>query len=233
MDLLFDLTGRDGPSIVGAMTEAIVSTPSDRVALLGVRFRPGEAFAFLQGDARSMRDARVSLDAAWGSFAESLRQRLLEARSTSTRIGLLESELLRRRRCAGDGRVRQVVELLRRAHGGLRVAEAARRVGVGERQLERLFDERVGVGPKRLGAIFRVQALSARAAASADWAGLASELGWSDQAHLTRDVGRIAGITPSQLGRALRMNHVSSKPLADEMSDSFNPARGPLPILWP
>jgi len=49
-------------------------------------------------------------------------------------------------------------------------------------------------------------------------------------AHLTRDLRRLAGITPSELARALRAT-TSDPPTA--MSDSFNPSPGPLPILAP
>jgi AraC-like DNA-binding protein len=67
--------------------------------------------------------------------------------------------------------------------------------------------------------IVRVRAVLARLETGADWAALATELGYSDQAHLSRDLRDLAGLTPTQLVRALRM------------SDSSKPALGPLPIL--
>lgn len=114
---------------------------------------------------------------------------------------------------------------MRETHGGVRVHEVAALVGLGERQLERLFDERVGIGPKALALVMRVQALLTRVGPMSDWSRLAAELGWSDQAHLTRDLGRLAGVTPAALGRALR------RKAEPGMSDSFNLPHGPLPIL--
>jgi methylphosphotriester-DNA--protein-cysteine methyltransferase len=100
-----------------------------------------------------------------------------------------------------------------------RVAWLARDLGVGERQLERAFVERVGVGPKALVRVARLQALLPRidtAQAPVPWATLALDLGYADQAHMVREVKRLAGVTPTALGR--------SRAAARTMSDSFNPA---------
>ena len=40
------------------------------------------------------------------------------------------------------------------------------------------------------------------AGAAADLAGLAAEAGYADQAHLTRESTRLAGLTPAALARA-------------------------------
>lgn len=80
------------------------------------------------------------------------------------------------------------------------VAEVAARAYVSERQLERRFAERIGYGPKTFQRIMRFQRVAgqlrrggvglARAAASA---------GYADQAHLTRESRRLAGLSPRQL----------------------------------
>ena len=227
MDLLFDLSGTHEPSVVGTMTRALVSTPTgDRIDLLGVRFLPGEGTSFLLGSAaRPIRDSVVPLVDAWGPVAREIGERLLSAAVSKARIALLDAELARWRKLPADPRVRHVVRAMRETHGGVRVHEVAALVGLGERQLERLFDERVGIGPKALALVMRVQALLTRVGPMSDWSRLAAELGWSDQAHLTRDLGRLAGVTPAALGRALR------RKAEPGMSDSFNLPHGPLPIL--
>ena len=111
------------------------------------------------------------------------------------------------------------IRRVRTDSGAVRVAGLARILGLGERQLERLFDERVGVGPKSLARIARIQGLLRRLGPRTQWSSLAAEMGWSDQAHLVRDLRDLAGLTPSELGRAMRM------------SDSSNPPHGPLPML--
>lgn len=70
--------------------------------------------------------------------------------------------------------------------------------GIGERQLRRRFHWAVGYGPATLRRIERfnvVRRLCARP--EFDLAGAAATAGYSDQAHLSREVKRLTGLTPS------------------------------------
>src|SRR6185503_1630185 len=81
-----------------------------------------------------------------------------------------------------------------------RVADVARVAGSSVRRLERLFERYVGVGPKWVVQRCRLhEALERidRGGAAPDWASLAAELGWSDQAHFIRDFKRLVGRTPA------------------------------------
>jgi len=80
-----------------------------------------------------------------------------------------------------------------------RVAELAAAEGVSVRSLQRLFADYVGVSPKGVILRYRVhEALEqATVAADVDWARLAAELGYSDQAHLVRDFTATVGVSPT------------------------------------
>ena len=88
-------------------------------------------------------------------------------------------------------------------HLGLRAAAggpAGRRfrpVGPG---LQRLFADYVGVGPKWVMRRARLHEASERAGSGepVDWAALAADLGYADQAHLTRDFTATIGVPPSR-----------------------------------
>src|SRR5512140_643622 len=217
MDILFDLDAAESPRVIGVMTAAIVTPAQTRTRLFGVRFLPGEAFAFLDVSGKEGRDRVLSLEDAWGAAARALRDRVREAKDTAARVRILDEELVARRRAPADPRVRAAVHAIRAARGAVRVELLAGRAGLGARQLERLFDERVGVGPKAFATVARMQALlDAMAAGGRGFAALAAELGWADQSHLVRDLRALAGLTPGELARALRM------------SDSSNPPYGPL-----
>jgi AraC-like DNA-binding protein len=78
--------------------------------------------------------------------------------------------------------------------------------GLPERRLQRLFAEYVGVSPKWVIRRARLHeaARFADAGGDVDWATLATDLGYSDQAHLTREFTATLGMPPSRyaaLGR--------------------------------
>jgi AraC-like DNA-binding protein len=79
-----------------------------------------------------------------------------------------------------------------------RADQLAAHAGVGLRTLQRQFAEYVGIGPKWVVQRFRL--LDAAAAAhrgdAVDWSTLATELGYSDQAHLTRAFTAVVGSPP-------------------------------------
>lgn len=220
MDLLFRV-GADGnvsPSIIGTMTTAIVAPAACLVAFVGVRFLPGEAFAFLDLEASLATDLELSphdaglgdpspLLAALGRAAPGEWPRLLD-QYLLARLSIVRSP---------DERVRGAVSLLVGSKGATKVSDVAASVGASERQLARLFQERVGISPKALARVSRVQALvsvlGTQSPSSLSWAGLAASLGYADQSHLVREVRAIAGVTPGALLRE-RMS-VSSNTAGD------------------
>jgi len=77
--------------------------------------------------------------------------------------------------------------------------EAATRLAVSTRTLQRMAHRHVGLSPAAMIRRRRLQeaALRLRADPRADLAGLAAELGYADHAHLTRDFRSVLGFTPS------------------------------------
>jgi AraC-like DNA-binding protein len=71
------------------------------------------------------------------------------------------------------------------------------------RSLQRLFAEHVGVSPKWVLRRYRLHEAVARAQGgeALDWAALAQELGYFDQAHLIADFRALVGWTPASYAR--------------------------------
>lgn len=86
-------------------------------------------------------------------------------------------------------------------HSGAAVGAAGREAGLSERQLERRFNSVVGIGPKAFQRISPFQQFLASQGNGASLAERAQRAGYADQSHLTREVRRLAGTTPSQLDR--------------------------------
>jgi transcriptional regulator GlxA family with amidase domain len=82
----------------------------------------------------------------------------------------------------------------------VRAAATGANPNLGARQLRRRFADAVGYGPKTLQRILRFQRFLALARGSDhDLARLALEAGYADQAHLTRECTRLAGLAPAAL----------------------------------
>lgn len=75
---------------------------------------------------------------------------------------------------------------------------------VSRRQLERDFGQWIGTSPRHLAQVARVQAVSRKAEAGAALADIAADVGFADQAHMTRVVRQLTGLTPQRLKHSSR-----------------------------
>ncbi len=73
---------------------------------------------------------------------------------------------------------------------------------VSRRQLERDFSHWIGTSPRHLAQVARVQAVSRKAQAGASFADIASDVGFADQAHMSRVVRELTGLTPRHFTHA-------------------------------
>jgi methylphosphotriester-DNA--protein-cysteine methyltransferase len=70
---------------------------------------------------------------------------------------------------------------------------------IGERRMQQLYREHIGLSPRAARRLARWHGLlrALRRVDRPDWAALAAEHGWYDQAHLCRDFRGFSGLTPS------------------------------------
>jgi AraC-like DNA-binding protein len=227
-DACADVVWVEGERLVvaGPATGPVLSDVPAGAAAVGVRFRVGAAGSALGVPARELLDRTVDLSAVWGSPARELEERLSGAHDVSAAAALLAAEVGRRLPPPGslDRAVRAAA--MRVARPGVAVEALPPAVSVGERQLRRRFADAVGYGPKTLQRVLRFQRFLTLSALrpGEDLAALAFEAGYADQAHLTRECGRLSGLPPAALLRA------GAGP-AGERSDSFKTSEaGPATI---
>lgn len=168
---------------------------------VGARFHPGAASALLRLPAVEFINDHLPLSAVDSRLATRLDRGLSRAASEREAFATLDRELTRSLDgLEPDPAVREAVELLQRPTRS--VAETAALVFLSERQLERRFVEHVGYGPKTLQRILRLQRVLAALASPShtiELAGAAAFAGYADQAHFSREVRRLTGLTPRQL----------------------------------
>lgn len=99
----------------------------------------------------------------------------------------------------------RLVEAISTDPSVLRVSQLAAIADMSARQLQRMFAEYVGIGPKWVIRRARIQGAAARAATEPqEWSALAAELGYAGQAHFTRDFTASIGTSPAQYASSAR-----------------------------
>jgi AraC-like DNA-binding protein len=93
----------------------------------------------------------------------------------------------------------------------VRVEALAAEAGCTARQLQRRFADHVGLSPKAVVRRYRLYEAAERARGGdrVDWAAVAAELGYTDQAHLSRDFTASFGLPP---GRYVALNRAPGAP---------------------
>jgi AraC-like DNA-binding protein len=193
-DVIFDL---DGTALaVGTMTTALVLKQRAAPDVIGIRFRPGRAHPFFRLPLSALTDQHVDLRELWGSDAVNVAERIAMQPSIAGRIAVIEAELLRRLG-EHDPRVDAAVAWITRSGGRLPIERVAAEIGISRQHLSRRFLQHVGVTPKTFARVMRFESL-VRAARSGprDWAALAADFGYFDQAHLIAEFRELAGATP-------------------------------------
>ena len=100
-----------------------------------------------------------------------------------------------------DPLVAQLAERLRADPFTTDIGAVSDGMPLGERQIRRRFRAATGLPPKTFAGIQRLRnaALIALTTPAANWADVAAEAGFADQAHFNRDVARCFGVTPTAL----------------------------------
>lgn len=201
-----DLQWIDGAlRIAGPDREAKIESIPAGATVVGLRFRPASLMAWLGAPASDIVDARIPLEIFWGGEARNLADWASEASSPAGVAQRLEAALVRRAsRIDPPADVSSAIFQLLNAnpHPDARMADRLTQVlGISERTLRRRCHQAFGYGPKTLDRILRFQRFLrlSRAADVPPMAGLACEAGYSDQAHLTREARRLAGLTPGTI----------------------------------
>jgi len=203
--------------VTGAGRELFAQKLTGRGRVCGVQFRPGGFRPFTpERPATAWTDRRLPLAAVFGAgeaagaVAEppDAAAAVLEPEDEDARVAALDAFLIPRLRAephtlAQAGLAMALADRIRTDRTIRRVADFAASEGLSVRALQRLFAGYVGVSPKWVLLRYRVHEALERAASDAevDWAALAAELGYSDQAHLIREVTATVGVPPTAYAR--------------------------------
>jgi len=167
-------------------------------SVFGIRFYAWSAVVFSEDTLRDSKNETSHADSHFSALRKTLAPQLFDVPALSARIRLAEDFLLRHMHPERSSPLvgNAIYEML--AHrGNLRTETLSRTLHISRRQIERRFAEETGFSPKQLSNLIRYQSL---------WDGLlhrrfrslsdaALELGYTDQAHLSRKFKRFHTMT--------------------------------------
>ena len=139
-------------------TYGTVAWPSN-TQLMGIHFKPGGAYPFLNFPLSELQNQIVSAEISWGGFAVELYERLHAAPSIPARLLLFE-EMLRTRLHDAPHRlnaVRQGVAQIARHKGTLSIKALGDQMGISHNHLLTQFKRMVGISPKALARLYRLK----------------------------------------------------------------------------
>ncbi|WP_329255519.1 helix-turn-helix transcriptional regulator [Streptomyces sp. NBC_01478] len=172
-----------------------------RGRVCGIKFRPGGFRAVAVAPERPVSEWTGRRVRQPEVFPDTDPATVLDLADDSARVAALDAFLLALgpRPDPQAELATTLVDRIRTDRTIRRVTDFAHTEGLSVRLLQRLFAAYVGVGPKWVILRCRIHEALERAGAEepVDWAGLAADLGYADQAHLVRDFTATVGVTPT------------------------------------
>jgi AraC-like DNA-binding protein len=154
------------------------------------------AGAFLGVSPAELTDRSAPLEDLWACRARELARQLDDAQSIRDAMRILLGSLPPP--ATRPNPVQQAIETLASCHGIADLDSAACQANLSPRQFRRRCLEESGLTPKRLSRVLRFQYACriARDARHRNWAEIALQAEYFDQAHLIRDFHEFTGFTP-------------------------------------
>jgi len=206
---VFSLEGgweRQAPRLFAAQHRSAIRLAAvGQVDCVGVRLQPAASAAIASEPLAKLRDRVVNLVDLDLKLAEELTataRDFVDRPDDAALWKLLEARL---QGYTIDDRIENAVVALEADDGTQRIEALAKTASMGLRTFQIRFLECVGLSPKEFARILRLQAtLRGLDRGEESLAQLALGSGFSDQAHATREIHHLTGLTPARLRRALR-----------------------------
>lgn len=193
------------PLLAGPYSRSFEFDPSQSTSVVGVAFRPGAGRLFFYMAAHELHNTDVALSGVHPGEADCLLNDVCSATNELEQFLTLERYLNRKLENAAPTHpaVWHALEQLSRQGGVRSVRKIQTDTGLSHTRFIQLFREHVGLTPKLFCRVQRFRTLLDRLDKGmlVNWAELAADCGYFDQAHLIHDFRAFASMTPLEYRR--------------------------------
>lgn len=192
--------GEGAATVHGVQTNKFERVLEGRSQVFGVKFRPGGFRPLYKGPISKLTDRSIPAAEILGDDIEKLGAEVLSPITEEQRIEAA-NEYFQQWLSGPNETIAQagrLVDLILNESEIKTVGDLVELAGIGKRSLQRIFNEYVGVSTKWVIRRYRLHELIEKlnSGDKLDWAQLALELGYFDQAHLINDFKVFIGESP-------------------------------------
>ncbi|WP_342800698.1 helix-turn-helix domain-containing protein [Nocardia sp. No.11] len=186
---------------VAGLPLAAMRVRGERAACVEVRMSPVRAYSLLGVSPTELGRGAVAVEDLWGSRARRLREWLASAPTWDDRFAVTRTFLAQcdRPTRTPDPEVLASWSRILTTGGQVRIGELAASLGWSHKRLWSRFESQIGLTPKRAAMLVRFRSAVDGLLAGRPAADVAAACGYTDQAHLCRDVSTFADQTPGSL----------------------------------
>lgn len=189
--------------VLGQTIEPFYIEPTGYVDTFAIRFYPYGFANFVSTPIKNLANKETPIALLFGeNIAKELEQKIIHATDSKQRIEIIENFLLEKLndKTTIDHIVKQTVDALLSSKGTESITTILKKDLSKRRQLERNFKKQIGVSPKQLGKVIRLQT-ALKILLNKDTESLtkiAYESEYYDQAHFIKDFKEFTGINPKE-----------------------------------
>jgi Helix-turn-helix domain len=189
--------------VLGQITESFFIEPSGYVNSFAVRFYPYGFANFLTTSIKKLANKETPIELLFGKNpSKVLGQKILQASDTQKRIEIIEGFLLDKlnNKATIDNFVKKTIDIILLTRGSTTINNILNDDLSKRRQLERKFLKQIGISPKQLGKVIRLQTALKMLLnqQSESLTKIAYDSEYYDQAHFIKDFKEFTGTTPKE-----------------------------------
>ena len=188
--------------VFGQITHPLDIEPTGETGIFAIRFHPEGFTPFSTIPINEMENRAVSLHELFNKEGLHIEKEILNAITNENRVEIIEAFLLSKLITPEsiDRVAKSSVEMILQLNGQLSIDELAKHLKINRRQLERKFSSVIGLSPKQLSKIIRLQA-TLKMLVNKQFTSItavAYEGEYYDQAHFIKDFKEFTGVSPKK-----------------------------------